>query len=92
MTFLPGKKTYIQAGLGAVVTIAWALGVIPDQLAIMALGVLGFGGLAAMRAGAKKAEDAGERATAQSFRVMSAVADWRADADTKEASKKARKK
>ena len=51
--FLKGKRTYIFAGLGAIVVfcywMTWIDYIIAEQLVAM----LGFGGLAALRAGIK---------------------------------------
>lgn len=48
--FLKGKKTYLLAAAGAVVAVlAWS-GVIDFETANKILAILGFGGLAALRA------------------------------------------
>ncbi len=49
-----GKKTYICAGLLALATFAQALGWIDSTLYQATLGLLGAGGLAALRAGVTK--------------------------------------
>jgi hypothetical protein len=51
MSFLKGKKTYILAVLGAGVVGAYFLGFLDMTTANMLLGLLGFGGLAALRSG-----------------------------------------
>lgn len=49
-TSLSGYRTYICAALGAATTGAFFLGWIDQQTASMVLALLGFGGLAALRA------------------------------------------
>lgn len=55
MTALPGKKTYLVVAAAALVLVAYALHWIDEQTADMLLAALGFGGLAALRAGIHKA-------------------------------------
>ena len=53
MNNLQGRKTYIAATLGGVSTIAYLLGYItPEQLNVL-IGLLGFSGMAAIRAAIK---------------------------------------
>jgi hypothetical protein len=54
IAFLKGKKTYILSGLGALVVFAYFLGFIDYQVLDLLLGLLGFGSLAALRAGVAK--------------------------------------
>jgi len=49
--YLRGKKTYIFAALGAIVVFAKLIGWIDDVTMNVLLGLLGFGGLAALKAG-----------------------------------------
>lgn len=49
-----GKKTYLMAGLIGVATMVRALGWIDDSVYQALLGLLGAGGLAALRAGVTK--------------------------------------
>ncbi len=53
-TWLEGKKTYIVAVAIGAVTIAQQLGWITTETAVALYGVLGAGGLAALRAGITK--------------------------------------
>lgn len=57
---LAGSKTYIMAAGGAVVTILYAFGLISTDLWTTLMGLLGFGGLAALRS-AMTAENKAER-------------------------------
>ena len=52
--FLSGKKTYILAGGGALVTAAWLLGWMDRDTYEAAMAFLGFGGLATVPAGVAK--------------------------------------
>ena len=52
--FLSGKKTYLLAGGGAVVTMAWLLGWVDRDTYEAVMAFLGFGGLATLRAGVAK--------------------------------------
>ncbi len=54
MGWLQGKKTYIVAALVAAATFAHSVGWIDDTLFQALLGLLGAGGLAALRAGVTK--------------------------------------
>lgn len=45
-----GRKTYIVAALGGIVVIANFLGYLDSSTANLLLGILGFGGIAALRA------------------------------------------
>lgn len=92
MNFLSGQKTYLTAGSGAFVTLAYGLGYIDTETATTLLSLLGFGGLAAMRAGAKKAEDAAIFADNSVRRAEVQLGEVRSRLDAQEASKKARKK
>lgn len=60
LDWLDGKKTYITAGAGMLVFGAWSLGLIDDETAKTLLGLLGFGGLAFLRAGVAKVEKRGD--------------------------------
>ena len=51
---LEGKKTYLVAAGGALVAFALMLGWIERELAEALWGLLGFGGLAALRQGVEK--------------------------------------
>lgn len=51
---LSGYRTYIMAFFGAVTVAAYGLGWIDADTASVLLGLEGFGGLAALRAGVKK--------------------------------------
>ena len=51
---MPGKKTYIIAALVALATFAKTMSWIDDQTYQLILGLLGAGGLAALRAGVTK--------------------------------------
>jgi hypothetical protein len=51
---LKGKKTYFLAGIGAIVTFLYFLGVIDQAMYIGILGLLGFGSAASIRAGMKE--------------------------------------
>lgn len=51
---IDGKKTYIMAALGGVTVVLFFLNVIDAETANMFLGLLGFGGLAALRHGVGK--------------------------------------
>lgn len=55
LTFLRGKKTYILVGCGLVVGALHSVGVIDDSAANTALGFLGLGALATLRAGIQNA-------------------------------------
>jgi len=50
---LKGKKTYFIAGIGAIVTFLYFLGVIDHAMYIGILGLLGFSSAASIRAGMK---------------------------------------
>ena len=54
MDWLKGKRTYIVAVVGVLVNGAWAMGYIDPSLLPIVNTVLGFLGLAALRAGVKK--------------------------------------
>ena len=54
MEWLSGKKTYIISGLGCVVVGLYIFGVIDDKTAEMLGGLLGFSGIATLRAGVAK--------------------------------------
>lgn len=54
MKWLEGNKTYICAALIAAVTFAHAMGWIDDASRDTLIGVVGAGGLAALRAGVAK--------------------------------------
>ena len=54
MEWLSGKKTYILTGCGTIVVGLWMFGVIETQVADYCLAALGFGSLAALRAGVTK--------------------------------------
>lgn len=54
MNFLIGKKTYLIAGALALVTFARVMGWLDDAAYQMICGLLGAGGLAALRAGVTK--------------------------------------
>lgn len=92
MNFLSGQKTYLTAGSGAFVTLAYGLGYIDGETATTLLSLLGFGGLAAMRAGAKKAEVEAQSARLHAARAVQKSEDSLAHIVAQEASKKARKK
>ena len=49
MNYLKGKKTYIIAAIGGVVTAAYMLGMIDMQMWTVIMGFLGAGGMATMR-------------------------------------------
>ena len=51
---MPGRKTYVIAGLIGLATAVKYMGYIDDEIYKMILGFLGAGGLAALRAGVKK--------------------------------------
>ena len=51
---LEGKKTYLAAAGGAIVAFALMLGWIDREMAEALWGLLGFGGLAALRQGVEK--------------------------------------
>lgn len=53
MNFLSGKKTYIFALLGALTVLSAYLGYVDSDTANVVLGLLGFGGLASLRAAVK---------------------------------------
>lgn len=55
MEWISGKKTYILTGCGVIVVGLWMFGVIETQVADYCLAALGFGSLAALRAGIRKA-------------------------------------
>lgn len=50
MTYLKGYRTYIFAALGAATVGAFFLGLVDQATANMLLGLLGFGGMASLRA------------------------------------------
>jgi hypothetical protein len=52
--FLSGKKTYIMTGLGTIVVGLWMFGLITLEQANYAVAALGFGSIAALRAGFAK--------------------------------------
>ena len=52
--WLQGKKTYLAAGAIAIVVFCWQVGWFSTELATTLLGLLGAGGLAALRAGINK--------------------------------------
>jgi len=54
--FLKGKKTYLVAGLGALVTFAYYMGWISQEIYMALLGVLGFSGMATMRSAISNTE------------------------------------
>ena len=54
MEWLAGKKTYIVSGLGLIVCGLYVFGVIDDKTAEMLGGLLGFTGIATLRAGVAK--------------------------------------
>ncbi len=54
LNILTGRKTYILAALGGVVTVAHLLGWIDGELYMAVMGLLGFGTVAALRAGVAK--------------------------------------
>lgn len=54
MNFLSGKKTYLVAVVGVLINGAWQMGYLPQEYIIFANMILGFFGLAALRAGVKK--------------------------------------
>jgi hypothetical protein len=53
LDFLKGKKTYILAAAGGVIIFGYILGWIDSTVANVLLGLLGFGGLATLRAAIK---------------------------------------
>lgn len=53
LAVLEGKRTYIVAGLGAIVVGLWLANIIDNNMADKLLALLGFGGLAALRAAKK---------------------------------------
>lgn len=53
---LKGKKTHLMAAGGAAVSFLFMMGWIDQQVYVALMGVFGFGGMAALRAGVKKAE------------------------------------
>jgi len=53
--YLQGKKTYILAGLGAVAAFVHFLGWIDTSVFQLLLGLLGFSGMATIRAGIARA-------------------------------------
>ncbi len=54
LEFLKGKKTYVLAVAGAVVMGLWMAGVLDQEAADALLAMLGFGSIAALRAGIQK--------------------------------------
>ena len=54
MDWMKGKRTYMVAVAVGLVTVAYQLGMIDGQLYTAALGMLGAGGLATLRAGIAK--------------------------------------
>lgn len=54
MDFLRGKKTYLFAGLGALLTLGHLLGWVNLEVYQELMALLGFGSVAALRAGMKK--------------------------------------
>lgn len=54
LQWLDGKKTYIAALLGGLVTVLQLLGYIEMDLYMTLMSLLGFGGLAALRRGVAK--------------------------------------
>ena len=54
LSWLMGKKTYLQAGLAALVTLAHGLGWIDEKAYVTLLGLLGSGIVASLRAGITK--------------------------------------
>ena len=54
--FLSGKKTYVLTGAGVLVVGLWMYGVVTLEQANYALAALGFGSIAALRAGIAKGE------------------------------------
>ena len=59
MNFLTGKKTYLIAGAVALATFAHIMGWLDDGVYQMICGLLGAGGLAALRAGVTKSGQTG---------------------------------
>lgn len=53
LEWLKGKKTYITTVIGAIVVVLWWLNIIDSDLADKILILLGFGGIAALRASKK---------------------------------------
>ena len=51
---LAGYKTYICAGVGAIITCAYMIGLIDINTWQAGMALCGFGGMAALRAGVKK--------------------------------------
>ncbi len=47
--YVDGKKTYILGTLGILTAIAWMFRLVPDDVAIPLLNLLGFGGLVTLR-------------------------------------------
>ena len=56
MNFLSGKKAYLIAGAGALATFAHLMGWLDDGVYQTICGLLGAGGLAALRAGVAASE------------------------------------
>lgn len=54
MNFLRGRKTYIAAAVGGLVTVAHMLGWIDTEAWTTLMGLLGFGAAASLRAGIAK--------------------------------------
>lgn len=54
MSFFEGKKTYLSAGLGALIVFARLLNLITDEQFQLLASLAGFTGLTALRLGMKK--------------------------------------
>jgi hypothetical protein len=54
MSMLAGYKTYICAGVGAIITCAYMIGLIDINTWQAGMALCGFGGMAALRASVKK--------------------------------------
>lgn len=57
MTWIRGHKTYIVAGLMAILSFAKAVEWLDEEAYLAIMGLLNAGGFAALRAGVKKVED-----------------------------------
>lgn len=53
MSFFEGKKTFLCAVAGAVVSVLYLFGILDEKVATTLLGLLGFGSVASLRASKK---------------------------------------
>lgn len=51
---MKGIRTYIASGLGILATLAYGLGRLSTEQYLTIVGVVGFGGMAALRSGVKR--------------------------------------